>query len=450
MDNFQPRFWAGIFSLDHLTYDPDAPTATGGVYNYGNKARLDLQAPIATIENPTSFDAVLRLNDISSWSITHEFNETDGRYVDLVEASKKEGLVMIWEILYGANENREYQSTAGFRTSQTNPITNEDFTFKGASGLLTSASVAVSDRGKLVLTLEGESWGRALEETTHAEGNIKETDIRQSIAKLLEANAEIELEEQGKPTIKEATQAGKWLIKVTNLNPTDSGDRDSYEAETGQHNVLSIVQGFVENAGFYFNDFYPTLRLFRPVKSNITLDTTNILSLNWRKNRPRANVFTINHADSVRNNIYIFSDRASVNRWGVINGNLPSTAPRVEDPALDIGSQKVYEILTLQAGLELIKAANEVDVDLEVANVDGARFGIDWTLGSEIKEINLTSLNSQYNNLLSMNNSTIREVAIKIDDRNNYSFRAGIGTTNALIPSIRSRVDVVEPLRLEQ
>lgn len=408
---------------------------------------------------PADFSADLQVNGNCSWSASWTYDRSDSEHIAFVRAAKRTDAFAVWHIDTADSRLNSANFLGGFNPSgQRAPTISAailpSFVRRGMGGPVMTARSSKLEDGSGLLEVSGTCWGQMLEETTHAvyaqsyksitEGTS--TDAQRLllwISDLFERNSDFRETEE--PNMN-PTQIGKWLLRpaftAAALSAAVASGAD-FRAEPGG-TMLHTLRSFADRAGLIFHTSLPVIWFQSPLETSSALfQDRHFASGTHTSRRPFATSYSSTQNDVVGTVGPVVADnQALIDRYGVIRRNLPSAAPNRGLPALDTSGddpvevpsrseEEITEIIRAQFARHAIRDWANEDGDLEIDWVSGARYGLDWGLGSQVR-LSMPEADSGALNVSS--------VTIRMSGDGDWSFRAGLGATADLAPNMRHTV----------
>ena len=438
------------------------------------------------------FSATRRANDISTWSVTVEYDGDDPRANELWQAAKNPTAFATIHItdprddMDVVNAFMEMDLFGGdiYSSTSTEPALVSGVAFPGPldrafSGPVVRVSPKRS-RSKLELTIQGACWGKALQQTVHSSSaglsvaqrtGVELPDLLRSI---LSWNSEYEIDlldstnlgtdsasgtnmwrtayDQDALTTtglgRTRTQTAFWGICfgfTADIDPFLAGRANTvFAAEEGQHPVLRSCQRLAERgAGLLFDTNIQCMPWYIPGAVLRPWGPEDYVEASMNLDRPEATSWLTKHNDYRRDWLIYVIALDLINQYGEIQTSNQSTAVRPLAADADPGSttaesdQIILESIQAQdAGLALYEA-NRFSAQVGGFWEYPLRFGMDIGMGTPVQ----LWLNDMIRSDVSMD---IRQAAF-VWANNTWSLSYGLGAKADIIP--RKRADTVEVSR---
>ena len=242
------------------------------------------------------------------------------------------------------------------------------------------------------------------------------------------------------------TPVALWTI-ISALTPEAIAHLGAYSstifaAPSGQHSMLRSFQRLAERSDLEFDTSLPVI-LWRPPSSlDVSWGPEQYFSASLSVDRPDYTAWGTRQTDYRRNWIVYTADESTVGVHGHIQKANLSVAPKALSPEGEIylnadgtpnyAASDAYIVETIKAqntAAALLEADSE-SAAVNVLWVAGARFGIDWSLGTKV------SLEVKPG-VVSTAPPVARSVAIGLAD-GAWSFTVGLGPKVAVVPIFRA------------
>lgn len=434
-----------------------------------------------TTNEAYEFRLVLKLNDICGWSYSQEFAPDDPRLTELLEAARAPDAFMIWQLadetddpatltdyLGGSTAGVAYDPAQDQHTYPAPPPGPNQFAQRGGGGLITDATIKITDSGTIQAQIDGTCWAQALAETRQTKLDGKQRADSQPhgiwslFADALWRNAEYttdtitsgETELQANQRI--ITPIGKWLVQATLTQRAAAaltGDTDVYYETAGQHNVLDTFQRLAETSGLIFRTGQPVILLDQPGAATHTWRPQHVHTAEQTYHRPRATSIVTTHTDYARNWTIHSPIEPLHTSYGHIQTSQRSIAPRPETAATAQayglegadGDQEIWRLIAEQVAATAIREAAQYSAIAEMRWQPGSRYGLDWQLG-DTAHLNYTA--SLPNDRTLNPATTIRQATITHTADGTTTITAGLGATSDLVPLTNAEIAAPTPIRL--